>query len=182
MDTKGIETVRRDNCSLVSNVVTQCLNYILLTKNVDLAIEYCQRTISDLLTNRLDLSLLVISKSLGKSADAADYANKQAHVELAERMRKRDPRSAPVVGDRVAYVITRGAKDAKAHEKAEDPLYVLEHGVPIDTAYYLRNCLQQPLLRIFEPIMGEGKANSLFSQWRENAHTIAARGDRDACV
>jgi len=132
MDTKGIETVRRDNCALVSNVVTQCLNLILIEKNVSMAIEYCQRIISDLLTNRLDLSLLVISKSLGKSAGASDYASKQAHVELAERMRKRDPRSAPVVGDRVAYVITRGAKDAKAHEKAEDPLYVLEHGVPID--------------------------------------------------
>ena len=36
--------------------------------------------------------------------------------------------------------------------------------MPIDTNYYLQNQLQQPLLRIFEPIMGEGKANSLFSQ------------------
>src|SRR6202020_939861 len=26
MDTKGIETVRRDSCSLVSNVITECLN------------------------------------------------------------------------------------------------------------------------------------------------------------
>lgn len=163
MDTKGIETVRRDNCALVSNVVTECLNYILIEKSVDLAIHYCQNMIADLLCNRLDLSLLVISKSLGKSADATDYANKQAHVELAERMRKRDPRSAPVVGDRVAYVITRGAKDAKAYEKAEDPIYVLEHDVPIDVQYYLQNQLQMPLQRIFEPIMGEGKAKTLFT-------------------
>jgi DNA polymerase delta subunit 1 len=32
------------------------------------------------------MSQLVITKALAK----ADYANKQAHVELAERMRKRD--------------------------------------------------------------------------------------------
>ena len=207
MDTKGIETVRRDSqrnnaharardtaigqlarlaavcsvahhcvlspahvspslsdCALVSNVVTECLNFILIEKSVDMAISYCQNMIADLLCNRLDLSLLVISKSLGKSADAADYSSKQAHVELAERMRKRDPRSAPVVGDRVAYVITKGAKDAKAHEKAEDPIYVLEHDVPIDVNYYLQNQLQHPLIRIFEPIMGEGKAKTLFSQ------------------
>lgn len=39
--------------------------------------------ISDLLCGRLDLSLLVITKSLGKGAERGDYAAKQAHVELA---------------------------------------------------------------------------------------------------
>jgi DNA polymerase elongation subunit (family B) len=49
---------------------------------------------------------------------------------------------------------------AAAYEKSEDPLYVLEHNVPIDTRYYLDNQLSKPLMRIFEPILGE-KANSL---------------------
>lgn len=35
---------------------------------------------------------------------------KQAHVELAERMRVRDAGSAPALGDRVAYVIIKGVK------------------------------------------------------------------------
>ncbi len=39
-----------------------------------------------------------------------DYAGKQAHVELAERMRKRDAGSAPNMGDRVAYVIIKASK------------------------------------------------------------------------
>lgn len=147
----------------MSNVVSECLNYILIEKSVDLAISYCQNMIADLLCNRLDLSLLVISKSLGKSASSDGYAVKMAHVELAERMRKRDPRSAPAVGDRVAYVITQNSKDAKAHEKAEDPIFVLENDIPIDTKYYLENQLRLPLTRLFEPIMGEGKVNRLFS-------------------
>lgn len=49
---------------------------------------------------------------------------------------------------------------AAAYEKSEDPLYVLENNVPIDTRYYLENQLSKPLMRIFEPILGE-KANSL---------------------
>jgi DNA polymerase elongation subunit (family B) len=49
---------------------------------------------------------------------------------------------------------------AAAYEKSEDPLYVLEHNVPIDTRYYLDNQLSKPLMRIFEPILGE-KAGSL---------------------
>ena len=89
-----------------------------------------------------------------------DYANKQAHVELANKMRKRDAGSAPKLGDRVPYVIIAAAKGTPAYQKAEDPIYVLENNIPIDAEYYLTNMLAKPLLRIFEPILGEGKAES----------------------
>lgn len=120
-------------------------------------LSYTKNVISDLLQNKVDLSQLVITKALAK----ADYSAKQAHVELAERMRKRDAGSAPALGDRVAYVITKGAKGAAAYEKSEDPMYVLEHNVPIDTRYYLENQLSKPLLRIFEPIMGSSAESVL---------------------
>lgn len=69
--------------------------------------------------------------------------------------------SAPSLGDRVAYVIVKGAGGAKAYEKSEDPIYVLENSVPIDTKYYLENQLAKPLERIFEPIIGERRTQSL---------------------
>ncbi|KAF4610971.1 hypothetical protein D9613_006736 [Agrocybe pediades] len=158
MDTKGIETVRRDNCRLVSTVIETCLHKMLIDRDVRGAEEYTKRTIADLLQNKVDMSQLVITKALAK----ADYAGKQAHVELAERMKQRDAGSAPALGDRVAYVIIKGIKGAAAYEKSEDPLYVLENNIPIDTKYYLENQLSKPLMRIFEPILGE-KANSLLS-------------------
>jgi DNA polymerase delta subunit 1 len=151
MDTKGIETVRRDNCLLVKNLVTECLHKILIDRNIPGAVQFVKNTISDLLMNRMDLSLLVITKGLTKSGE--DYANKSAHVELAERMRKRDAATAPSVGDRVPYVIIKAAKGAKAYEKSEDPIYVLENNIPIDPQYYLENQLSKPLLRIFDPIL-----------------------------
>jgi DNA polymerase delta subunit 1 len=153
LDAKGLETVRRDNCLLVRKVVDTCLRKILIERNVQGAIDYAKSTISDLLQNKLDISMLVISKALGKSADDADYTAKQAHVELAMRMKKRDPGSAPNVGDRVAYVIVQKAKGSPAYEKSEDPVYVLDNGLPIDTEYYLTNQLSNPLTRIFEPII-----------------------------
>ncbi|KAJ6624961.1 DNA polymerase family B-domain-containing protein [Mycena sp. CBHHK59/15] len=158
MDTKGIETVRRDNCRLVSTVIETCLHKMLINRDVKGAEDYTKQTISDLLQNKVDMSQLVITKALAKS----DYAGKQAHVELAERMKKRDAGSAPALGDRVAYVIIKGMKGAAAYEKSEDPLYVLENNVPIDTKYYLDNQLSKPLMRIFEPILGD-KASSLLS-------------------
>ncbi|CAL9110688.1 unnamed protein product [Musa textilis] len=151
MDTKGIETVRRDNCLLVKNLVNECLHKILIDQDVPGAVQYVKNTISDLLMNRVDLSLLVITKGLTKTGDG--YAVKAAHVELAERMRKRDAATAPNVGDRVPYVIIKAAKGAKAYEKSEDPIYVLENNIPIDPQYYLENQISKPLLRIFEPIL-----------------------------
>ncbi|GAB2287233.1 DNA polymerase delta catalytic subunit [Dionaea muscipula] len=159
MDAKGIETVRRDNCLLVKNLVTECLHKILIDRDIRGAVQYVQNTISDLLMNRLDLSLLVITKGLTKTGE--NYDVKAAHVELAERMRKRDAATAPNVGDRVPYVIVKAAKGAKAYEKSEDPIYVLENNIPIDPQYYLENQISKPLLRIFEPILKDARKELL---------------------
>lgn len=118
--------------------------------------DYAKKMIADLLQDKVDISQLVITKALSKS----DYTNKQPHVELAERMRKRDPGSAPALGDRVAYVIVKGNKNAPTYDRSEDPLYVLKNSVPIDNKYYLDNQLSKPLQRIFEPILGD-KVSSL---------------------
>eukprot|EP00668_Euglena_longa_P046604 GGOE01062289.1.p1 GENE.GGOE01062289.1~~GGOE01062289.1.p1 ORF type:complete len:1052 (-),score=382.44 GGOE01062289.1:13-3135(-) len=155
LDCKGIESVRRDNCPLVKNMVQNILNKILIDRSVDDAIQYAKQTISDLLMNRLDISHLVISKSLSKSGE--EYAAKQAHVELVERMKKRDAATAPSIGDRVPFVIVKGAKGAKAFEKSEDPIFVLENNIPIDASYYLEQQLGPPLERLFEALLDNPK-------------------------
>ena len=59
---QGIETVRRDNCLLVRDVITTSLEKMLIEKDVDGAVAYVKGMISNLLMNRIDLSLLVITK------------------------------------------------------------------------------------------------------------------------
>ncbi|KAK6520528.1 DNA polymerase delta catalytic subunit [Arthrobotrys conoides] len=170
MDSKGIETVRRDNCRLVQTVIETVLRKILIDQDEDGAQAYVKDMISDLLQNKIDMSNLVITKALSKE----EYAAKQAHVELAERMRKRDAGSAPTLGDRVAYVIVKGAGGAKNYEKSEDPIYVLEHNVPIDTKYYLEQQLAKPLHRIFEPILGPKRADQLLTGDHTRTISVAA--------
>lgn len=142
MDCKGLETVRRDNCPLVANLMNTCLNLLLIDRNPDGAVAYAKQVkfqsglyfvpasqsspcslilfvssqvIADLLCNRIDISNLVITKELTKS----DYAAKQAHVELAAKMKKRDPGNAPKLGDRVPYVLVCASKGTPAYMKAE---------------------------------------------------------------
>ncbi len=94
----GIETVRRDNCPLVKDVITTCLQKILMERDVQGtgrplraclgmrallltrgaaagAVDYAKNTISDLLCNRLDISKLVITKAFSKKGE--EYAGKQ---------------------------------------------------------------------------------------------------------
>jgi DNA polymerase elongation subunit (family B) len=63
--------------------------------------------------------LQVVSKSLSQDPD--QYNAKAAHVELASRMRERDPATGPAVGDRIPYVIIKGHKTSKAYERGEHP-------------------------------------------------------------
>ncbi|KAJ8612676.1 hypothetical protein CTAYLR_002097 [Chrysophaeum taylorii] len=150
LDAKGLETVRRDNCLLVRQLVDACLRLMIIRGDVDAALAHAKSVISDLLQNKIDVSLLVITKSL---STVENYKAKQAHAELAKKMKARDPGTAPSAGDRVPYVIVPGPKGAAAYEKAEDPAYVLENNLPVDARYYLENQLYKPLRRIFEPVV-----------------------------
>lgn len=175
LDKKGLESVRRDNCLLVRQVIDNVLNKILIDCNINAAIDYCKHVISELLQNKIDLSYLVITRAISKKMDESEddpkkkepakkgkentkssdntYKSKMAHVELAQRMKQRDGSNAPSIGDRVAYVMVCGTKGTKNYENAEDPLYVLENDLPIDFDYYLHRQLKKPLLRVFEPII-----------------------------
>ena len=111
MDCKGIETVRRDFCGLVKDVVETSLKAILIHKNPEMAVQYVKgqarlgeigrgrwelavlldsgpflpslplrhlAQISKLLMNEMDMTKLVISKTLTKTSDQYAAGNKQA--------------------------------------------------------------------------------------------------------
>ncbi|EOD33882.1 putative DNA polymerase POLD1 [Emiliania huxleyi CCMP1516] len=105
MDCKGIETVRRDNCELVKDVVDTSLRNILIEGEPDKAISH--------------------------------------------------------VGDRIPYVMVKGAAKAKAWEKAEDPIFVLDNNIPLDTDWYLEHQLSEPIKRLFDPLVDDVKLQVL---------------------
>lgn len=62
------------------------------------------------------------------------------------------------MGDRIPYVMIKGVVGAKAWEKAEDPIYVLDNNIPLDTDWYLEHQLAEPIKRLFEPIVDNTKS------------------------
>lgn len=168
---KGIETVRRDWCELVGEVLQNVLNTILKEQNPRKALGYLRGIIKKLHSNEIEIEKLIITKGISKPLH--EYKGVQPHIELVKRLRKRNKGSAPGVGDRIGFVIVKGVE--LISQRAEDPTYVKEHGLEIDSRYYIENQLLPPLERVFEAIgiskselVGVGKQLLLFEAIKNN--------------
>lgn len=145
---KGIETVRRDWCDLVSKSLYDVLEIILKEQDPKKAFVYVKGILEKLEKNEIPIEDLVVTKSISKSLK--EYKGVQPHIELFKKLRKRKPADAPGVGDRIGYVIVKGLQ--LMSERAEDPEYVKENKLKIDSRYYIENQLLPPLERVFEAI------------------------------
>ncbi|MGB9902672.1 DNA-directed DNA polymerase [Methanothrix sp.] len=150
---RGMETVRRDWCDLTSKTLRRCLELILKEGRVDDAVQHVREVIQrlrdmDIRRDRELLDDLVLTRRFTK--DTSSYRNKQPHIQLVEKMRRRGGR-VPGVGDRVAFIIVRGSKKTLFVDRAEDPEYAVENNLPVDTEYYIEKQLLPPVLRLFTP-------------------------------
>lgn len=164
IETKGIETVRRDWCDLVSETMKRIIEIVLKENDTKLAVKYFKEVVNDMADRKIPIQKLVITKTMTKRAEG--YAGVQPHAELVKKIKKRAPAEAPGVGDRIGYVIVKGLD--LLSKRAEDPIYVIERGLEIDTRYYVENQLMPPLERIFAAmeiskteLLGKGKQSSL---------------------
>lgn len=151
---RGMETVRRDWCELTSRTLKKCLELVLKEGKVEEAKDHVIAVIERL--RNLDLEKdpeiiddLTLTRKYTKGTSS--YKNKQPHVQLVEKIKKRGGQ-VPGVGDRVPFVIIRGNSRKKGLfvDRAEDPQYVLEKNIPVDTDYYIEKQILPPVLRIFE--------------------------------
>ena len=145
---KGIETVRRDWCDLTGETLMKVLDILLKEGDKQKALEYVRGVIEKLRKGEIPIEKLVITKSISKPL--SEYKGIQPHIELVKKMKKRSPADAPGIGDRVGFVIVKGPE--LVSKRAEDPKYVVEHGLKIDSNYYIESQVLPPLERVFEVI------------------------------
>ncbi len=146
IEMKGIETVRRDWCSLTGETMLKILHIILKEGDIQKAAKFVRTVIEDLSAGKTPLEKLTIIKGVTRALSS--YKGVQPHVELAKKIGKRDPTKSVIVGERLGYVIVKG--NQLVSKRAEDPDYVKEKGLEIDPQYYIENQLLPPIERIFE--------------------------------
>ena len=147
---KGLEAARRDYAPITVQTQKKMLNILLLDRDIKKATAYVSKVVHDLMGNKIDLKLLVMSKKL--SREPKDYKAMAAHVNLALRLEKETPTEAPVAGDRVDYIIYNGTS-SKTSECACLPKEIESGKYTVDVKYYMEKQLKGPLLRILEKVV-----------------------------
>ncbi len=145
---KGIETVRRDWCQLTSETMTKIIEIILKQNDVKGSVKYFRDVVEKLHLGGIDIEKLVITKTITKRPES--YIGVQPHVEVIKKFRQRNSLEIPGIGDRIGYVIVKGPQ--LLSKRAEDPAYVKEKGMKVDSQYYIDNQLLPPLERIFSAL------------------------------
>jgi DNA polymerase delta subunit 1 len=150
IEVKGLQVVRRDNCPYVREVCKTILDLIMNSRDPLPAIEEAKKASRLLRSGKVPMEKLMLSKQL-----AGEYkSSNHAHVAVRDKIQKRAPGSEPKQGDRVQYVIVEGPKKAKLYEKSEDPEWVRKHNIKLDYEYYFTNQLQNPIIDLLEPLIG----------------------------
>lgn len=147
IDVKGIQIVRRDNAPIVKMVSQSILDAIMYDKSTDKALEKARDWILHVLRGSEPIESFIVSKTLRGS-----YANPNAqpHVVVARKIQERTGKIIQS-GVRVPYVfVVDDALDELISQRAEDPEYVKEHGVPLDTIFYIDNQLTSPINALLE--------------------------------
>ena len=93
---RGIETIRRDVCPLVSKTLASVNFFMLWRGDVEKAKQIVRQVVSDLYMCRVPIADITMCKEY-----KGDYKTKQPHSEVAEKMRRRDPSTAPQLGKRL---------------------------------------------------------------------------------
>ena len=148
---KGIEVVRRDSNNEVREALQGTLRDLLVENDIAHAAATIAKLVEAHRTQRTDISTLLMSKSLSRKPE--DYATPAIHVNLALEMAKRDPATAPKVGDRVHFLVVKPKEeDAKTSTMGEDPQRVIENNLALNTEHYLEKLLRPAVRRILEPL------------------------------
>lgn len=166
---RGVLLARRDNARWVRSVYEYIVRSIMSDTTFEALVDRLNDDLLGLFRQTVPLKQFVISKTLGKDyairplpedekkrakrlsdlgirADESswrqqyDDRSKPAHVQLAEKMKRRG--TVVEAGSRIEFVVVRHAsQDSKLFERIEDPSYVREQGdlVRIDPLYYALN-------------------------------------------
>jgi len=154
IDKKGVVSKRRDNTPLTRRVYDETVKIIMDhgKEGVGKAIEHVKYEVQNLLLDKTDIKELTISKTLRSNYKSGNLP----HVAVAKKMTERDPGSAPKSNDRVDYVFIEN-ESKKQFEKAEDPEYVKNKKIKLDSLYYVEHQLQNPLCQVLGLVMDDPK-------------------------
>lgn len=133
-DAKGIETVRRDTCLIVSKILQHSLKLLFHSKDVTRVRRYVQSECEKILSNRCNLLDFIFAKEYrgkGKYHPAAPVPALRIALERA----RSNPMAEPNQGERVPYLI--GLNSESPNANLIDCVWTLENVLEMNSQFQL---------------------------------------------
>lgn len=141
-DAKGIETVRRDTCPIVSKTMKKMLLLLFRNKNVPEIQRYVERQLKRILNGKLTPKDFIFAKEVRLGSYAAEKKNKNGTVPPAAIVSKKamalDPMAEPRYAERVPYVVINGPPGSRLVDLVISPELLLSkcNYYTLNTYYY----------------------------------------------
>tara|TARA_B100000073_G_scaffold346551_1_gene358218 strand:- start:990 stop:1853 length:864 start_codon:yes stop_codon:yes gene_type:complete len=167
LDAKGIHLVRRDVCPYVQDISKKVLDTLFYERNITKAKELAEYAVGDLITNKVPVNKLKLSKTLRTGYKCTkchtqenDFGQCECpdkiptinlpHVQLAKRLKEQNSIDPPQSGERIPYVFIEGT--GLQHERVQHP-DLLTSSQKLDGLYYLEHQLRVPLETLLELVL-----------------------------
>ena len=149
----GLSIKRRDSCDYLKDVYGGLLDILMKGDNIESAVHYLQKSLTNLIDGKVPMDKLMITKAL---KGYYKNPNQIGHNVLANRIGRRDPGNKPKPGDRMRFVFVVNDKPkALMGDKIETPEYIIENKLNIDYTHYITNQLMKPLQQLFGLALNE---------------------------
>jgi DNA polymerase elongation subunit (family B) len=164
----GIVLKRRDNAPIVKKIFGGIIDILLNKHDLGESIEFLREELQSLVEGNTPISDLVVSKSLkGTYKDPT----KISHKVLADRIGERDPGNKPQVNDRIPFVYIAVPNAKLQGDRIENPDYIVENNLQIDSLHYITNQIMNPVLQLYalclEDIPGYNKSHDYWDELGE---------------
>ena len=150
----GIVLKRRDNAPILKYTYQGVMNKIMKELSIVKAIDFVKSACQDLLNNKFDLNMFVISKTL---RDYYKDPESIAHKVLANRMGERDPGNKPTSNERIpyAYIQVKEKNGIKLlqGDRIESLDYIKDKKLKLDYHAYINSQLLKPICQVFELVV-----------------------------
>ena len=145
----GIVLKRRDNAPIVKDVYGGIVDILMKDQDIDKAVEFTKTSITNLVSGKVALDKLVITKSLRSNYKNPDQI---AHKVLAERIGKRDPGNKPKPGDRIKFAYIKSDEKLQGN-RIETPEFIINNNLEIDYSHYITNQIMKPCQQVFALVL-----------------------------
>jgi DNA polymerase zeta len=157
-ESKGIETVRRDSCPIVSQILETSLKLLFETRDISKIKNYVKNELQSLINETTNIKNFIFSKEV-KIGTYSENGTLPPSAMIAKKLMKIDINNEPLYKERVPYLVVFKEPNSRLIDMVVDPkTYLKTKNMRLHYVYYISKQIFPSLGRVFQLIGVDVKA------------------------